>query len=174
MMKTTVTGRHVEITPALRAHVEERMDHLARYSGRPTEASVVLTVEKYRHQAEVTLNVDGVLIQAKEETSEMYASIDQTVAKIERQLKKYKDRQHVRRQRHPLTELNGEAVEPSTTGATLVRERPTLDAMTPEQAAAALSDGGSSLLVFRREGTDEVNVVYRKADGSVVWIDPAP
>ncbi len=174
MMKTTVTGRHVEITSALRAHVEERMDHLARYSGRPTEASVVLTVEKYRHQAEVTLNVDGVLIQAKEETSEMYASIDQTVAKIERQLKKYKDRQHVRRQRHPAPESNGEAVEPPATGETLVRERPRLDAMTPEQAAAALSDGGSSLLVFRREGTDEVNVVYRKADGSVVWIDPAP
>jgi putative sigma-54 modulation protein len=172
-MKTTVTGRHVEITPALRAHVEERMDHLARYSGRPTEASVVLTVEKYRHQAEVTLNVDGVLIQAKEETSEMYASIDQTVAKIERQLKKYKDRQQVRRQRHPATKSNGEAVEPPTTGATLVRERPRLDAMTPEQAAAALSDGGSSLLVFRREGTEEVNVVYRKADGSVAWIDPA-
>lgn len=172
-MKTTVTGRHVEITPALRAHVEERMDHLARYSGRPAEASVVLTVEKYRHQAEVTLNVDGVLIQAKEETSEMYASIDQTVAKIERQLKKYKDRQHVRRQRHPATDTNGDAAEPPTAGAPLVRERPTLDAMTPEQAAAALT-GESPFLLFRREGTDEVNVVYWKSDGSVVWIDPAP
>lgn len=172
-MKTTVTGRHVEITPALRAHVEERMDHLARYSGRPTEASVVLTVEKYRHQAEVTLNVDGVLIQAKEETSEMYASIDQTVAKIERQLKKYKDRQHVRRQRHPATETDGDAAQPRT-GVALERERPTLKTMAPEDAAAALTEGVPSLLVFRREGTDEVNVVYRKTDGSVVWIDPAP
>lgn len=172
-MKTTVTGRHVEITPALRAHVEERMDHLARYSGRPTEASVVLTVEKYRHQAEVTLNVDGVLIQAKEETSEMYASIDQAVAKIERQLKKHNDRQHVRRQRHPAPEENGDVVAPVETAPTLAAERPTLEVMTPEQAAAALSDRQAPLVVFRRAGTDVVNVVYRKADGSVAWIDPA-
>ncbi len=172
-MKTTVTGRHVEITPALRAHVEERMDHLARYSGRPADASVVLTVEKYRHQAEVTLNVDGVLIQAKEETSEMYASIDQVIAKIERQLKKHKERQHVRRQRHPATDADGDTAQPPSAGASLARERPTLEAMTPERAAAALS-GDSAFLLFRREGTDEVNVVYRKTDGSVVWIDPAP
>ncbi|MEW6681650.1 MAG: ribosome-associated translation inhibitor RaiA [Nitrospirota bacterium] len=172
-MKTTVTGRHVEITPALRAHVEERLDHLARYSGRPTEASVVLTVEKYRHQAEVTLNMDGVLIQAKDETSEMYASIDQAVAKIERQIKKYKDRQHGRRQRLSPPPLNGEALETATTAVPLAVERPTLDAMTPEQAATALGNGHATLLVFRRTGTDEVNVVYRKADGSVAWIDPA-
>lgn len=172
-MKTTVTGRHVEITPALRAHVEERLDHLARYSGRPTEASVVLTVEKYRHQAEVTLNMDGVLIQAKDETSEMYASIDQAVAKIERQIKKYKDRQHGRRQRLSAPPANGEAREMATTAVPLVVERPRLDAMTPDQAATALGDGHATLLVFRRTGTDDVNVVYRKADGSVAWIDPA-
>jgi putative sigma-54 modulation protein len=172
-MKTTVTGRHVEITPSLRAHVEERLDHLARYSGRPTEASVVLTVEKYRHQAEVTLNMDGVLIQARDETSEMYASIDQAAAKIERQIKKYKERQQGRRQRHPPAPVNGEALEPATTAVPLVVERPRLDAMTPEQAASALGDGQAPFVVFRRAGTDDVNVVYRKADGSVAWIDPA-
>jgi putative sigma-54 modulation protein len=172
-MKTTVTGRHVEITPALRAHVEERMDHLARYSGRPAGASVVLTVEKYRHQAEVTLNVDGVLIQAKEETSEMYASIDQAVAKIERQLKKHNDRQHPRRQRPPAPEDNGDVVAPMEAAPHLTAERPALEVLTPEQAAAALGDRQDPLVVFRRAGTDAVNVVYRKADGSVAWIDPA-
>lgn len=172
-MKTTVTGRHVEITPALRAHVEERMDHLARYSGRPADASVVLTVEKYRHQAEVTLNVNGVLIQAKEETSEMYASIDQAVAKIERQLKKHNDRQHPRRQKHPAPEVEGEIAEPLDAVATPAPERPTIDVMTPEQATAALKERQDPVVVFRRAGTDAVNVVYRKADGSVAWIDPA-
>lgn len=172
-MKTTVTGRHIDITPALRAHVEERLEHLARYSGRPTEASVVLTVEKYRHQAEVTLNVDGVVIQAKEETPEMYASIDRVVAKIERQLKKYKDRLQRRRPRRAARSAQREAVAPPQT-ATLVRERPRLKAMTPEQAAAALDGGQIPVVVFRHEGTDEVNVVYRRADGSVAWIDPAP
>jgi len=171
-MKTTVTGRHVEITPALRAHVEERLEHLAKYSGRPTEASVVLTVEKYRHQAEVTLNMDGVLIQAKDETSEMYASIDQAASKIERQIKKYKERQQGRRHRRPAVPLNSEALAPPTTDASMLAERPKLDSMTPEQAATALGDGDAPPLVFLRSGTDEVNVVYRKVDGTVAWIDP--
>jgi putative sigma-54 modulation protein len=171
-MKTTVTGRHIDITPALRAHVEDRVEHLTRFSGDATDATVVLSVEKYRHQAEVSLNANGVLIQAKEETSEMYASIDEAVAKIERQLKKYKDRQHTRRQRPaaPVGELELGEPLPSP----LERERPMLKAMTPEQAAAALDGEDASLLVFRRAGTDETNVVYRRADGSVAWIDPAP
>jgi putative sigma-54 modulation protein len=147
---------------------------LARYSGPTTEASVVLTVDKYRHQAEVTLNANGVLIQAKEQTSEMYASIDQAVAKIERQLKKYKERQHEKRQRRAATESNGEVVEPPHPSPTMARECPTLSALTPEQAAAALDGGQEPLVVFRRAGTDAINVVYRKADGSVAWIDPAP
>ncbi len=173
-MKTTVTGRHIDITPALRAHVEERVEHLTRFSGDATDATVVLSVEKYRHQAEVSLNVNGVLIQAKEETSEMYASIDEAVAKIERQLKKYKDRQHTRRQRPTATLGDLELGEPLPSPPPLERERPMLKAMTPEQAAAALDGEDASLFVFRRAGTDETNVVYRRADGSVAWIDPAP
>jgi putative sigma-54 modulation protein len=173
-MKTTVTGRHIEITPGLRAHVEERVEHLGRYSGRATEATVVLSVEKYRHQAEVSLNVNGVLIQAKEETSEMYASIDEAVAKIERQLKRYKDRQQTRRQRVPTKSRPVEAAEPSQPAAPIERERPRIKAMTPEQAAAALDGGGTPLIVFRHAETDATNVVYRRGDGSVAWIDPAP
>lgn len=172
-MKTTVTGRHVDVSPALRARIEERLEHLARFSGRAAEASVVLTVEKYRHQAEVTLNANGVLIQAKEETSEMYASIDQAVAKIERQLKKYKERQNDRRQRQPAADVNGESVEPQEPSVPLARECPTLEVLTPEEAAAVLEGGRGTVVVFRRPGTDETNVVYRKADGSVAWIDPA-
>jgi putative sigma-54 modulation protein len=173
-MKTTVTGRHIEITAGLRAHVEERVEHLARYSGRETEATVVLSVEKYRHQADVSLNVNGVLIQAKEKTSEMYASIDEAVAKIERQLKRLKDRQQTRRQRVSTKSRPVEVTEPSQPPTPIERERPVLKGMTPEQAAAALDGGSTPLIVFRHAGTDATNVVYRRGDGSVGWIDPAP
>jgi putative sigma-54 modulation protein len=173
-MKTTVTGRHVEITPALRAHVEERVEHLTRFSGDATDATVVLTVEKYRHQAEVSLNVNGVLIQAKQETDEMYASIDEAVAKIERQLKKYKDRQHPRRQRPAAMAGETESLESTPVPEPFEREQPTLQSMTPAQATAALHGGDAPLVVFRHAGSNETNVVYRRADGSVAWIDPAP
>jgi putative sigma-54 modulation protein len=173
-MKTTVTGRHIDITPALRAHVEERVEHLTRFSGDVADATVVLSVEKYRHQAEVSLNVNGVLIQAKEETSEMYASIDEAVAKIERQLKKYKDRQHTRRPRPAAIVGEASPVEATPAPEPLERERPTLQSMTPDQAVAALDGGEAPLVVFRHAGTKETNVVYRRADGAVAWIDPAP
>jgi putative sigma-54 modulation protein len=173
-MKTTVTGRHIEITPALRAHVEERVAHLTRFAGDVAGATVVLSVEKYRHTAEMSLNVNGVLIQAKEETSEMYASIDEAVAKIERQLKKYKGRQQSRRQRPAARVGEAESVGATPAPEPVERERPTLRTMTPEQATAALDEADAPLLVFRHAGTKETNVVYRRADGSVAWIDPAP
>ncbi len=173
-MKTTVTGRHLEVTPALKAYAEERVNHLARYSSLATEASVILTVEKYRHQAEVALNVNGVVIQAKEETPEMYASIDQAVEKIERQLKKHKDRLHNHRPRAEQALENG--ADPDTVPAVreLTCERPTLTAMTPEEAARTLESGRDPFLVFRHGSSSQVNLVYRKADGTVGWIAPTP
>lgn len=169
-MKTTVTGRHMDMTPALKAYAEERVNHLARYSSQATEASVILTVEKYRHQAEVTLNVNGFVIQAKEETPEMYASIDQAVGKIERQLKKHQDRRHNHRHRSDPS-LNGtepEAVAPPAAAP----ERPSLRSMTPDAAIEHLQGDSQPVYVFRHAATSQVNVVYRRADGTVGWIDP--
>jgi putative sigma-54 modulation protein len=173
-MNITVTGRHLDVTPALKNYVEGRVNHLARYSTSATEASVTLTVEKYRHQAEIEVNVNGVLIQAKEETPEMYASIDQAVEKIERQLKKHKDRLHNHRARPE--PLNGEeaATEAVKPGRELRRERPALNAMTPEEAVGSLERGADPCLLFRHAATSQVNAVYRRPDGTVAWIDPTP
>lgn len=173
-MKTTVTGRHIEVTSALKAYVEERINHLARYSSRATEASVILTVEKYRHQADVTVNVNGTVLQATEETSEMYASIDQAVEKIERQIKKLKDRLHDHRQRVEPSPVDDAGAGAPVVGRALVAERPAVAAMTPEDAASSLTRGSDPFLLFRHAATEQVNLVYRKADGTVGWIDPTP
>lgn len=173
MMKTTVTGRHIEVTPALKAYVEERINRLARYSHQATEASVILTVEKYRHQADVTVNVNGAMVQATEETSEMYASIDQAVEKIERQIKKLNDRLHDHHRRAEPPPVD-EADVASMPGRALVPERPAVAAMTPEDAASSLDRGRDPFLLFRHAATAQVHLVYRKADGTVGWIDPTP
>jgi len=173
-MKITVTGRHLDVTPALKTYAEERVNHLARYSSLATEASVILTVDKYRHQAEVALNVNGMVIQAKEETPEMYASIDQAVGKIERQLKKHKDRQQNHRPRPEAALGIGEAPDAAPAERELPCERPALAAMTPEEAARTLELGQDPFLVFRHGASSQVNLVYRKADGTVGWIDPTP
>jgi putative sigma-54 modulation protein len=173
-MKTTVTGRHIEVTPALKAYVEERINHLGRYSNRATEASVILTVEKYRHQADVTVNVNGTVVQATEETSEMYSSIDQAVEKVERQIKKLKDRLHDHRQRVEPLPVDEAVAGAPVLGRTVVAERPAVAAMTPEDAASSLERGSDSFLLFRHAATAQVNLVYHKADGTVGWIDPNP
>ena len=173
-MKTTVTGRHLDVTPALKAYAEERVNHLSRYSSLATEASVILRVEKHRHQAEVAVNMNGIVIQAKEETPEMYASIDQAVGKIERQLKKHKDRLQNHRPRSEASLGNGEGPDAAPAARDLPCERPVLAVMTPEEAARTLESGQDPFLVFRHDASSQVNLVYRKADGTVGWIDPTP
>jgi hypothetical protein len=104
----------------------------------------------------------------------MYASIDQAVEKVERQIKKLKDRLHDHRQRvEPLSVDEAVAGAP-VLGRALVAERPAVAAMTPEDAASSLERGSDSFLLFRHAATAQVNLVYRKADGTVGWIDPNP
>lgn len=91
-MQITITGRHVEITPALRDHAMQRLKKISCYSFEPMEATVRLAVEKYRHRAEIVLWVNGDRILAKEETDGMYRSIDLAMEKIEQRLRKYKEK----------------------------------------------------------------------------------
>ena len=87
-MMITVTFRRMEPAESLRAYAEEKLTKLKKYLDSPLEAHVVLEVEKFRHLADVTLNVDGTRIKAVEETEDMYSAIDQVMDKIEVQVKK--------------------------------------------------------------------------------------
>src|SRR5512143_4000849 len=92
-MNIIVNGRHLEITPALKTYAEEKVKKFERYLYDISEATVTLSIEKkYRHKAEVLLKANGVLIQAEGVTGEIYSSIDEVVEKLERQVKKYKDK----------------------------------------------------------------------------------
>ena len=91
-MNIILTGRHLEITPALKNYADEKIKKFDRYISNISEAIVTLSVEKYRHKAEVLLKVNGVLIQAEGITGEIYSSIDDVVEKLERQIKKYKEK----------------------------------------------------------------------------------
>src|ERR687889_2934623 len=104
-MSLMITGRHVEVTPALRRYVETRFKRLERYALRFGDVQVILSVEKYRHVAEVVLPVNGAVVQGKTSTTEMYASIDQLFDKINRQILKRKEK------------LTNHKIKPATTVA---------------------------------------------------------
>lgn len=91
-MKLRITGRHIDITPALKNYVETRFSRLDRYGLKVGSLQVVLAVEKLQHKAEVVGLVSGKQVQAKTSTSEMYATIDALVDRIDVQFRKWKER----------------------------------------------------------------------------------
>ncbi len=91
-MQLDVTGHHVEITPALRKYVTNKLKKIARHFDLVTDAHCILTVEKLRHKAEATVSVNGGKIYADATEEDMYAAIDGLVDKLDRQVRKYKEK----------------------------------------------------------------------------------
>jgi len=98
-MQLIITGRHVDVTPALRDYVNDKMERIIRHCDQLTEVRCILEVEKLRHKAEATLYVSGGTIFAEAVADDMYAAIDGLVDRLDRRVKKHKDKQndhHVR------------------------------------------------------------------------------
>ncbi len=91
-MQIAVTFKKVDPSDALKSYVQKKLDRFDKMLDSPAEANVVLSVEKIRHIAEITLNCDRVSIHAKEESENMYASIDALVDKVRVQIKKNKEK----------------------------------------------------------------------------------
>ena len=91
-MTLKITGRHMDVTPALKSYVETRMSRLDRNGLKVGSLQVILGVEKLQHKAEVTGIVSGKRVQAKITTSEMYATIDALVDRVDAQFRKMKER----------------------------------------------------------------------------------
>jgi putative sigma-54 modulation protein len=91
-MQIDITGHHVDVTPALRAYVTEKMQKLMRHSDQVVSIRVILNVEKLQQLAEATVNERGRTLFASVTASDMYASIDGLVDKLDRQLRRRKDR----------------------------------------------------------------------------------
>jgi putative sigma-54 modulation protein len=91
-MQINVTGHHVDITPALRDYVTGKMDRLERHFDHVTDVHVILSVEKLRHKAEATMHLSGNSVYADATEDDMYAAIDGLVDKLDRQVKRHKEK----------------------------------------------------------------------------------
>ncbi|MGH8285145.1 MAG: ribosome hibernation-promoting factor, HPF/YfiA family [Steroidobacteraceae bacterium] len=91
-MQLSVTGHHVEVTPALRGYVEKKLERIARHFDNVIDVHCVLTVEKLRQKAEATLHVSGGSIHADATEPDMYAAIDALTDKLDRRVKKHKEK----------------------------------------------------------------------------------
>ncbi|MBI5300418.1 MAG: ribosome-associated translation inhibitor RaiA [Deltaproteobacteria bacterium] len=91
-METTFTFRNINASDALKTHTLDKLTKLGKYLVKPTQAHIIFGVERFNHVVEVTLNANGIQYISHEKSEDMYTSIDKAVAKLERQLKKYKER----------------------------------------------------------------------------------
>jgi putative sigma-54 modulation protein len=178
-MDVTVTFRHTDPIESLKSYAEEKISKIKKYIDVPLEAHIVLSVEKFRHIADVTFSLNGTRIKAVEETDDMYSAIDQVMDKVENQVKKHigKIRRHrgdgVKAGGKALDEALEESVEMSPDDFSIEVEEMVAKPMDPEEAAMQLMLLSQEFLVFRNAKSREINVIYRKGDGNLGLIEPA-
>jgi len=172
-MNIIVTGRHLEVTPALKNYVEKKVKRFDRYLSNISEAIVTLGVEKYRHKAEVLLKVNGMLIQAEGITGDVYASIDEVAEKLERQIKKYKEKlvSH-RKSEGKAVAATAETPVPAEVGRIIKNKRFELKPMSPDEAVMQMELLDKDFFVFTNDNSGSINVIYRRKDGNFGLIEP--
>jgi putative sigma-54 modulation protein len=193
-MRVQTTSRHTKLTPAQKRFLEERLAKLERFAF-VREASVVLASEKNRHSVEVRLKTHAKEFVCREESHDMLLSIDVAVGRLERQLKKVKDRRTTRL-KHDGTRPDGDEALGAVRSAArvavgsaaglgargkkakpvdddaprLVPEAAPARRRTPEEARTELLSGDDAFLAFVNAETEELNLLYRRDDGQVGWL----
>lgn len=186
-MNITVTGRHMEMTDALKAYIQNGLAKVEAHFDKAFDADVVLDVEKHRHIAEVNLHANGVRIHSKEASNDMYASLDAAMSKIEKQIRKFKDRinrhqprtaREARDYHHAILtpELPEESVSADASydsHRVVHREKISMKPMSVDEAMMQLElVEDQPFLVFSNADTSEVNVLYAREDGTFGLIEP--
>ncbi len=178
-MQLTFTGRNLEITEALRRYAEEKVVRLQKFVDQITSAHVILSIEKYRQIAEVTLRVRELTIRGEESSDDLYCAIDLVVDKIERQIVRYKEKivGHSGRglgRSQPRGQISSAEPEPfSEDGPRIVKTKSfAMKPLSPDEAVVQMNLLGHNFFVFRNARTEEVNVLYRRQDGNYGLIEP--
>ncbi|HOZ49436.1 MAG TPA: ribosome-associated translation inhibitor RaiA [Candidatus Hydrogenedentes bacterium] len=183
-MNVTITGRHMELTDALKAYINNGLEKVRGHFDKVIDVDVVLTVEKHRHIAEINLHANGLRVHSKESSSDMYASVDAVLQKLDKQVRRYRDRINQHQPRHmPETRDYShdiiERVEPGQasqdSGApshrVIKRETLSMKPMSLEEALMQLDLIEDNFLVFFNEDTQQVNVLYTRDDGAYGLIE---
>ena len=174
-MKFIIIGKNIDVTPGLKDAVESKLGKLQRYFTPDTKIHVTLSVQKEHQKIEVTIPVKGNIIRSEQESDDMYVSIDLVEEVIERQLRKYKNKLVAKNQEgnnfsKTLFETE-ESIEDDE--VKIVRtKRFGIKPMYPEDACVQMELLGHNFFVFFNAENEEVNVVYKRKDGSFGLIEP--
>jgi putative sigma-54 modulation protein len=179
-MKLSTTARHFDSTPELIDYIDNRMRKLKRFWDHILNVDVIMSVEKFRHIAEVKVHVNGHDFAAKEESEDMRTSIDRTAKDLERQMKKLKGKlvtnSHKRRRGalgpQASERIVGSASIGSAAGLEIAAEVPhEVRDLGVEEAIVLMEDDGRNFLLFNNRESGKLNIVYKRADGDYGLIE---
>ena len=173
-MRFKITGKNIEVTEGLKKAIEDKIGKLDKYFSTEITANVTLSVERDRQKIEVTIPVKGSIIRAEEVSSDMYVSIDLVEEIIERQLRRYKTR--IVNSKQAVGDFSAQYIEKEYDDEPeikIVRSKKFgIKPMDPEEACIQMELLGHSFYVFSNSETDEVNVVYKRKNGTYGLIEP--
>ncbi|MCT4554898.1 MAG: ribosome-associated translation inhibitor RaiA [Pelagimonas sp.] len=187
-MRYQITGKQIDIGEALQTHVRTELGSmLDKYSQRPTDANVIFSKSAHEYVCETSIHLStGLTASAKAHATEIYAAFEECVEKLDKQLRRYKRRlkDHHKDRQEPVeligassyilaSEAESEANEPDSLQPIIVAEMETkIPSLTVGEAVMQMELAGAPVLVFRNEKKEGLNVVYRREDGNIGWIDP--
>lgn len=189
-MRYQITGKQIDIGEALQTYVKGALgESVSKYAQRPTDAAIVFSRSGTEYHCEATVHLStGLTVQAKGHAFDIYPAFDNCAEKMDKQLRRYKRRlkDHHKTRSEPVDALgasqyviaasrdgDGE-IEPDSLTPVIIAETQTkIPSISVGEAVMQMELSEAQLLVFRNEGTDGVNVVYRRDDGNIGWIEPA-
>jgi len=189
MMQYQISGKQLDIGEALQTHVQTELNEMIeKYPGRPTDAQVVFSKDAHEFVCESVVHLStGLTVQARGRAGEIYAAFDSATEKMGKQLRRYKRRLKDHYKERPVpVELSGassyilaaqtddEMDEPDSLAPMIIAEMEvTIPQLSVGEAVMQMELAGAPVLVFRNDKQDAgINIVYRRDDGNIGWIDP--
>lgn len=184
-MQIQISGRHVELGDAFQSHVEKRItDGLSKYLDRVTSVDVVVSKAAH-HQFRVDIHGntgthDGLVLKSQGEAGEVYAAFDEAATKVEKQLRRYKrrlkghsrDDKAVTARKYVLQPESHEELTEEGAPVVLAEKPTSIEKLSVSQAVMKMDLADLPALLFFNAGTGRINVVYRRTDGNISWVDP--
>lgn len=166
-----ITGRHMDVTPALKRHIRSRFERMERYDVSLDRLEIVLSITKLQHTAEVVCSISGKRFQAKTSTREMYATVDQLADCLDAQIRKYKERRVEHKGRKKTQVPASEAVSLSDQ-EDLKIVHPKIAVLSRNEARNRLDHGPGAMVLFTCAESGKLQILRRSETGHIVLIDP--
>lgn len=197
-MQVTVKGKQLDVGDALRTHVKDQLASMVgKYFGNPMEATVILSKDAHLYKADIQVHVGrGILLQSNAEATEPYPAFEEAADKVAKRLRRYKRRLKDHHERTTITQLpvqsarkyileaepesddyeedNAPSQETNGHHGVVVAEMETsIEMLTVGEAVMRMDLAELPALMFRNRAHGGLNMIYRRVDGNIGWVDPA-